>query len=631
MFPLWGLGGFLFYMPIELYNGRFQRLEVEDECIGQGAEGSIHQIIYPQALEGYVVKLYKDNERHASRQQKIEYLIKNIPHLKNEFSVIFPEDVIYQYGNFAGFLMKKAPGEYDLTTLCNLNNSLRLPASWHEKYNRNSPEGMRNRLKLCYNIASAFNQIHNTKKFTFVDIKPENIKVSFSGAISIVDIDSIAIADGSDLLFPAEKLTQEYSPVESKDVDLKNDLIDETWDRFSISVLFYKILFGLHPFTGTCRGNYSHLTANEQKIAEGLFPNGEKSKYFEQIPDPHKKFREMPKKIKKLFLDCFEKGHELPKYRPSASEWCQNLQNAKPKNYEISLWKNWAKNLTSSKSQEKTKEIAKNDQQANSQKPKGTEGLGLSLVLMTLIAFLGYGLSRYDSMLKKQAIQQQYGDYYKIAKVTKYNERMTHVDNYHFVDYYYKDVVWVLKDGKWGLINRQGESITPLQYDWVGSFKNDFAIVKQNDYYGFMNAQGVEITPLKYKFAQDFNEQGMALVKENNQYSFIDQKGAKIFDIMYDDISEFKEGLAIAHKNGSVGFIDMQGKLTIPLQFQEAHPFSEGLAGAMDGYGYWGFVNKTGGFSITPKYDWIGSFKNGKALVKQNGVEFYIDKTGNKL
>ncbi len=613
-------------MAIELYNGRFQRLEIEEECIGQGAEGTIHEVVYPQALQGYVVKLYKDNERHASRQQKIEYLIKYTPHLKNEFSVIFPEDVIYQHGNFAGFLMKKAPGEYDLTTLCNLNNSLRLPASWHERYNRNTAEGMHNRMKLCYNIASAFNQIHSTKCFTFVDIKPENIKVSFSGAISIVDIDSIAIADGSDLLFPAEKLTQEYSPVESKTVDLKNDIVDETWDRFSISVLFYKILFGLHPFTGTCNGNYSHLTANEQKIAEGLFPNGENAKYFDQIPDPHKKFGEMPKKIKKLFLECFEKGHILPHQRPSAEQWCKILFNAKPKNYQMTVWGDWAKNLAkpTPKTEQKT-------QPAHYEKPKSTTGLGLSLLIMMFIAGLGFGLSKYDGFLKRQAIQQKYGDYDKLAKVTKYGERLNHVDNYHFVDYYYKDVVWVLKDGKWGLINRQGSNLTSIKYDWVGSFKNDFAVAKLDGKYGFVNTQGTEISQLKYQFAQNFNAQGMALVKEHNQYSFIDQTGKKLFDLVYDNISEFKDGLAVAQKGGTFGYINMEGKLAISLRFQDAHPFSEGLGSVMDEYGYWGFLDKTGKFAIAPKYDWVGSFKNGQALVRQNGVAFYIDTFGKMI
>lgn len=613
-------------MAIELYNGRFQRLEIDEECIGQGAEGTIHDIIYPQELAGYVVKLYKDTERHASRQEKIEYLIKYKPHLKNEFSVIFPEDIIYQYGNFAGFLMKKAPGEYDLTTLCNLNNSLRLPASWHERYNRNTPEGMHNRMKLCYNIASAFNQIHSTKRFTFVDIKPENIKVSFSGAISIVDIDSIAIADGSDLLFPAEKLTQEYSPAESKNIDLKNEVVEETWDRFSISVLFYKILFGLHPFTGTCGGNFSHLTANEQKIAEGLFPNGINAKYFEQIPTPHKKFEDMPKKIKKLFLECFEKGHILPHQRPSAEQWCKILFNAKPKNYEITLWKNWAKNMTASRPKTETE-----TQPQAYQKPASTSGLGLSFVIMIVIGVLGFGLSKYDNYLKKQAIQTQYGDYHALAKLTKYGERMSHIDNYHFVDYYYKDVVWVLKNGKWGLIDRQGASLTEMKYDWVGSFKHDFAVAKLDGKYGFVDTKGVEISQIKYQFAQNFNEQGMALVKENNQYSFVNTQGKKMFDLVYDHISEFKEGFAVAQKGGSVGYIDTEGKLKIPLDFQEAHPFSDNLAGAMDRYGYWGFLDKSGKYTIAPKYDWVGAFKNGQALVRQNGVEFYIDKTGKQI
>lgn len=43
--------------------------------------------------------------------------------------------------------------------------------------------------------------------------------------------------------------------------------------------------------------------------------------------------------------------------------------------------------------------------------------------------------------------------------------------------------------------------------------------------------------------------------------------------------------------------------------------FSDGLAAARDASGRWGFVDENRNFVITPKYDGVGSFRHGEALV----------------
>jgi len=45
----------------------------------------------------------------------------------------------------------------------------------------------------------------------------------------------------------------------------------------------------------------------------------------------------------------------------------------------------------------------------------------------------------------------------------------------------------------------------------------------------------------------------------------------------------------------------------------------------------WGYIDKTGKQVIQLKYDYAEDFKNGKAKVKLDGEEFYIDKKGKKV
>ncbi|MDX2303743.1 MAG: WG repeat-containing protein [Microscillaceae bacterium] len=617
-------------MSLQLLNGKFQPIEIKSEALGIGAEGSVYEIIYPAHLAGYVVKIYRDIEKAPLKQEKIEYLIKHKPQLKEPLSVIFPEDIVYQTdGRFIGFIMKKALGEFDLTSLCTFGNSDRLPKEWHDKYNRNAPQGLKNRLKICYNIAAAVNQVHRGGKFTFVDLKPENIKISFDGRVSIVDIDSIAIANGKELIFPAERLTPEYSPAEFTETNLKKDVIDETWDRFSISVLFYKILFGIHPYAGTTKGNYAHLNSNEQKIIEGLFPQGQKSEHFEIIPEPHKKFKEAPYKVRKLFLNCFEEGQFLPSKRPSAADWCQVLVQAQPRNFYLNKllnlhfsWKIPKINL---------EKLHREPMHFGTMNPKSTSGILPSLLIFIVLLGSSFGVVNLSGYYRAQKLIRE-GDtrFGKEVKSSSNDLRMSSYDHHPDKDYFdfpSEGISITLDNGRWGYLDvKTQEIILEAKYDWVYDFKEGRGRVRNQGLYGFVDRQGKFIVKPVFEDAYDFRN-GRALVSQNGKYMFIDLEGNKLFELDGDKIYDFSEGLALLKKDGMYGYIDEKGILVIPAQFDMAYPFREGLA-AIEINGKWGYINKKGQVAIALAWDNATSFSDGVATVTRFEREYDINTYG---
>ena len=71
---------------------------------------------------------------------------------------------------------------------------------------------------------------------------------------------------------------------------------------------------------------------------------------------------------------------------------------------------------------------------------------------------------------------------------------------------------------------------------------------------------------------------------------------------------------------------------SFPPIFEDAWNFGEGLAPVKTN-GKWGFIDPSGKFVLQPIYDEpVGqTFFNGKAKVKLNGREFYIDRDGNEV
>lgn len=167
------------------------------------------------------------------------------------------------------------------------------------------------------------------------------------------------------------------------------------------------------------------------------------------------------------------------------------------------------------------------------------------------------------------------------------------------------DNIWLTNDdglkraevnGKMGLINLKGELLTPIKYDEISNmFYDGFAVVKLDGKHGIIDKFGKEvIPPVKYDMVVVFSS-GLFRVLSANGYGIINENGDLIVPDKYKAIEGINEGLASILLNKKYGYLDELGKIVIPLKYDEA---------------YW-------------------RFKNGQALVKLNGKEFYIDTKGN--
>ncbi len=97
----------------------------------------------------------------------------------------------------------------------------------------------------------------------------------------------------------------------------------------------------------------------------------------------------------------------------------------------------------------------------------------------------------------------------------------------------------------------------------------------------------------------------------------------------YDYKESYPNG-SIVYRDGQAGFIDQQGKIVIPIMYEDFSNFQEGLAAVKKG-GKWGYINQRNQVVIPFRYDRPGVFRNGRANVTLKGQDFYIDKRGNRV
>jgi serine/threonine protein kinase len=302
-------------------------LSVADNPLGEGGEGAVYEILSPANYRNSVAKILYPDKRTNERRYKVRYMVDNPPANIQDGNghnfLIWPQQILLDNNDFVGFIMPKAEG-IDLEELCRVKLKPELGSEW-QKFYRDNSDSMILRLILCSNIAKAVNALHATGHYVIGDLKPENIRVKSNGLVSILDLDSCQISDGGQIRFQSKMNTPKYNPPETI-IEHK----ELSWDLFIIGVIFYEILCGIHPFIGTTKAPYENLNTPEQKIQAGLFPFGSKSNYFEVIAIPHYNFKNLPDRVQKLFLRCFDQGITNPAIRPNTTDWLNNL-TAKPK------------------------------------------------------------------------------------------------------------------------------------------------------------------------------------------------------------------------------------------------------------------------------------------------------------
>ncbi|HET9870795.1 MAG TPA: WG repeat-containing protein, partial [bacterium] len=171
----------------------------------------------------------------------------------------------------------------------------------------------------------------------------------------------------------------------------------------------------------------------------------------------------------------------------------------------------------------------------------------------------------------------------------------------------------------------------PLDYQWIGDFKDGKAAAIRNGKFGIIDTSGLVVLPFRYDGLGPWSE-GRVRMAVGVLYGFIDWGGRTVVEPRYEDVGVFSEGRAWVKQDGRFGFIDAGGRVRVPIRFGAVQDFHDGLAAVQDG-GKWGYVDPEGHWVIPARYDDAEQFSDGRAGVwlssKDEGADFdFIDKKG---
>lgn len=193
-----------------------------------------------------------------------------------------------------------------------------------------------------------------------------------------------------------------------------------------------------------------------------------------------------------------------------------------------------------------------------------------------------------------------------------------------------KDGLISVKDNynKYYLINKTGKEISEKRWDGIGGFSDGLALVKENLKWGFIDTQGNTVIDTKYDEASSFTK-ATAIVKQNGKFFLINKKGEPVNGINYDAAGNPDNGTFPVQKNNLTGLIDSKGNIIIDFKqnYSSLLYMTEDRVWASKD-GKWGLLDNTGKALTEFIFDGANYFKNGYAVVMQNGKYGVINKAG---
>ena len=235
----------------------------------------------------------------------------------NHITYAWPESLLRnKQGKIVGFLMPRIVGASELIQVYTplKRKELKLAIDWHYLH------------VVAYNLALAVHNLHE-EGYVLGDIKAQNILVNSRGLVSIIDTDSFQVRHPlTGKLHHCLVGSPDYTPPDLLGKDFSQTEQNRSHDRFRLGVIFYQLLFGVHPFAdGKWLGN-DDPPELQDCLRQGLWPYSgdaylKPGRYTIPLDIVHPS-------LKACFLACFNDGHRDPQHRPTAEQWKNALNRA---------------------------------------------------------------------------------------------------------------------------------------------------------------------------------------------------------------------------------------------------------------------------------------------------------------
>jgi hypothetical protein len=280
--------------------------------IGVGGEGTIYDVV---ELPDMVAKIYHPQRLNTSLAAKVHAMVATPPNdttraAFKHVSIAWPEAVLLNETEFAGYLMPKIPKSDDLYILLQpQQRAKKYPTLNHRHFYRSAR-----------NLALAIDAIHQ-KGYVVGDVNFRNALFNERALITLVDCDSMQVVDANHVVHRCLVGISEYTAPELQKLNLAKINRTTNHDAFGLAILIFQLLMqGFHPFAGRpLPGAPDVEQIHVYCITNNICPYIKNPFFVPPIVAPS--MSALPAVIQNMFSRAF-----LTINRPTPKEWADTLE-----------------------------------------------------------------------------------------------------------------------------------------------------------------------------------------------------------------------------------------------------------------------------------------------------------------
>lgn len=327
-------------IKVDDYNGNVFTYN-DSQMIAHGGEASIYVPSGSSEYPGskYLLKVFTSTDKNVlnEKYRKISAMLELAPsgssanpyidgNNNKKIYLAWPEKLVRNLntGEFIGYLMRKVDNAANIGDLFNVNKMKRKGIRELD---------IRTKLEIASQLTYIFWELHR-KGVSGFDGNVTNYLISRNGQVTLIDCDSFRI-DAGRYTYKGDSWTEGYVAPEyinayetGRSVELSKD-----GDEYILALFIFKILMdGTDPFSGSVKPGYDvkrygkGANVSEFRMVRGLYTYGSNNHIYNKRPGSPDANIFIPKKLQKMFIQCFEQGVTQIKQRPKSEEWNQAIR-----------------------------------------------------------------------------------------------------------------------------------------------------------------------------------------------------------------------------------------------------------------------------------------------------------------
>lgn len=274
-----------------------------------GGEGATHAVVGRSDIVAKIYHAHRQPDRVQCEKLRLQASAQ-LPYVRK--IAAWPQELLFADGKTAGFLMPRIEGK-----------SIHLLYRPDDRNHHFPKATWQSLIDVARNVAAAFHCLHQ-HDVIMGDVNESNVFVTAeTGQVRFIDCDSFQFKDTNGRVFPCSVFTAGWAPPELIESPSLISRRTVQHDLFGLAVMIFHLLFmGKHPFAGVPP---DHLLENspslEDLIQQAVFPYSQSNRGSFKPPPKFLTLQALPDELANLFERAF-----VTRFRPSAEEWCRELE-----------------------------------------------------------------------------------------------------------------------------------------------------------------------------------------------------------------------------------------------------------------------------------------------------------------